>query len=599
MSKSVVILGGGIGGLSLAHFINSYNYSSEFRQQIKRKHGVSRLKIHLYESSPKFGGWMQTSFSPPISSLVCSSPTSGTNFSSSFEMGGGRGSDTFLYETGPHSIPLFRSKNLLEIISSIELCDRMTFSPPKLDRFILNNRHLNTPVNIIKRNIPSLIFPVLRDFFSVLHSTSKSSEFKSKELQSIGSRIYSLIRGDEISDMSIYSYFEQRIGTKMTDLMATALVSGIFAGDPNYLSMRSCFPELWERTYETGSGSLFRSFFNLNSETYYKKAKANHFIWTWLNENNLLSPSINHSTAFSFFGGMSELIERLSEHLERDIDLNLNHKVVSIQYNKFSKKFLVGVENSVGKIERIESDYLFSCIPSFSLSQILKQSPKDSFVPSTSIHRFDEEDERDFYEDLNQEKENDKREEISYNEKWKQELTEILDRIKFTNVSVVNLGYSGLPAPIPGFGYLVPSSESLPILGCIFHSNTFPQQNSRTDEQTRLTYMIGGSEINSPLKSNPSDQQIISYALEAAKRDLLIQQKPDFINFSYAKKCIPQYHVDYHLLLEQLEKNISHLGGRFQVGGQSFYGVGICSTVNRSKFLAQQFAKDLKTSRKS
>lgn len=48
--KSVAILGGGISGLSAAHYL----------LKSCRQNGVSLSKVYLIESKPRFGGWLQT-----------------------------------------------------------------------------------------------------------------------------------------------------------------------------------------------------------------------------------------------------------------------------------------------------------------------------------------------------------------------------------------------------------------------------------------------------------------------------------------------------------------------------------------------------------
>lgn len=49
-SRSVAILGGGISGLSTAHYLLSS----------AAKHGISIAKVYLIESQPRFGGWLKT-----------------------------------------------------------------------------------------------------------------------------------------------------------------------------------------------------------------------------------------------------------------------------------------------------------------------------------------------------------------------------------------------------------------------------------------------------------------------------------------------------------------------------------------------------------
>ncbi len=60
------------------------------------------------------------------------------------------------------------------------------------------------------------------------------------------------------NDESIADFARRRAGKEVADVFADALVTGIFAGDPELLSLRSCFPRIaaLERTY----GSVLKGF---------------------------------------------------------------------------------------------------------------------------------------------------------------------------------------------------------------------------------------------------------------------------------------------------------------------------------------------------
>lgn len=70
------------------------------------------------------------------------------------------------------------------------------------------------------------------------------------------------------------------------------------------------------------------------------------------------------------------------------------------------------------------------------------------------------------------------------------ELASELKNIQSTTVGVVNLEYEGSVVPIKGFGYLVPSSEPLQVLGIIFDSCAFPENDRRGRKTTRITVSI-------------------------------------------------------------------------------------------------------------
>ena len=65
-----------------------------------------------------------------------------------------------------------------------------------------------------------------------------------------------------------------------------------------------------------------------------------------------------------------------------------------------------------------------------------------------------------------------------------------LKNIHNTTVGVVNLEYEGSVVPVEGFGYLVPSSEPLPVLGIIFDSCAFPENDRRSGKTTRITVSL-------------------------------------------------------------------------------------------------------------
>jgi protoporphyrinogen oxidase len=57
----------------------------------------------------------------------------------------------------------------------------------------------------------------------------------------------------ETDDESIHDFFERRFGPSIANHFASALVHGIYAGDSRQLSMRSCFPALWDMEHRYGS----------------------------------------------------------------------------------------------------------------------------------------------------------------------------------------------------------------------------------------------------------------------------------------------------------------------------------------------------------
>lgn len=97
-------------------------------------------------------------------------------------------------------------------------------------------------------------------------------------------------------DESIHDFAARRIGAEAASIMVGSMVSGIFAGDARMLSLRACFPKMWE--LEREHGSLVRALIAT------RKTRS---------KDDAAGAPAGKLT--SFVGGMSDLTARLSERL--------------------------------------------------------------------------------------------------------------------------------------------------------------------------------------------------------------------------------------------------------------------------------------------
>lgn len=297
----------------------------------------------------------------------------------------------FLFEKGPRTFQLGRSPQLLQLIQELKL-EIITSAPQK--RYLYSNGRLRS----LGSFIPSLIPYLLREPF---------------------------ISSSTADDESIYDFAARRFSPKIAETFFDPLTLGIYGGDIRKLSVRSCFPALfnWERT----KGSVLRGLFSSP-----KKAKG----------------------LFTLPGGMQTLIHELQKQLP--IDIVLNCKVETIRQNEV-----------IAGGKTWQADRIFSALP----------LP----FPSKSL--------------------------------W-----------------IVNLAYEGDILPKKGYGYLVPTKEKESLLGAIFDSSIFPQQN--IGNETRLTAMLRAEE-KEPLKA----------ALQTLERHLGITAQPIYSSTFYAQNAIPQFEV--------------------------------------------------------
>jgi oxygen-dependent protoporphyrinogen oxidase len=113
-------------------------------------------------------------------------------------------------------------------------------------------------------------------------------------------------RPASLEDESVHSFFARRFGEEAALYGAGPMVSGVYAGDPHSLSIRSAFPRLWEA--EGAAGSVIRGLLRRKE----KKGKAR---------------------TLTFDGGLYTLIETLQSRLSErpGFQLELNAAVVAIE----------------------------------------------------------------------------------------------------------------------------------------------------------------------------------------------------------------------------------------------------------------------------
>ncbi len=230
-NKDVVIIGGGISGLSALHFI-------------KQRH--PGFDITLYESDTRLGG------------------TIGTDHI-----------DGYSFDWGPNGF-LDREPLTLKMCDEIGLTDSLEKANEQVNnRFILRKGKLRrVPMNP-KQFLAS-------DILSLPGKLRIAMELFSKR------------RPDGL-DETIYDFAKRHIGTEAADYLLQPMVSGIYGGMANRLSLKSCFPVM--REMEDEYGSLFKAMIARA-----KKAKAEG--------RKSGGPSGPAGWLTSFKGGLNGIIDR-------------------------------------------------------------------------------------------------------------------------------------------------------------------------------------------------------------------------------------------------------------------------------------------------
>lgn len=156
-------------------------------------------------------------------------------------------------------------------------------------------------------------------------------------------------KGDLSRDETLEEFACRRLGEEAFKRLIDPMATGIYAGDPSKLSLRSCFPKIYH--LEKEYGSLIRAMIKLQIAAKKRGKKG---------------PGAGPGgTLTSFDNGMSELVDALREKLSSSLRLGCEVKKVI----RDKKKWLI-----ITKDDEIEATHLVISCPAPQASKIFKDS---------------------------------------------------------------------------------------------------------------------------------------------------------------------------------------------------------------------------------
>jgi oxygen-dependent protoporphyrinogen oxidase len=164
-------------------------------------------------------------------------------------------------------------------------------------------------------------------------------------------------------------------------------------------------------------------------------------------------------------------------------------------------------------------------------------------------------------------------------------LAEALAAIPSVPVVVCHLGFdetelAGMPR---GFGFLIPRSEGLRLLGVLFASTIFP---GRAPEGKALfTCMLGGA--RTPESIDWPDARVRATALEDLRATMHLQAEPVFTRIHRHRRGIPQYTLGHLERLARVDAALARHPG-LHVGGSSYRGVSANDCIRNAVPLAER-----------
>lgn len=290
----IVIVGGGISGLSLAYYL------------LEQKPG---LDITVLESGDKAGGKIWTD---KVDGFLCEGGVNG-----------------FL-DNRPRTLELVGKLALTSLKSSDKARKRYIFSEKKL--------HLlpESPLSFFTSDLLSL-YGRLRVVYEMF------------------------VPGKKGNDETLADFARRRLGKEAYEKLIDPMASGIFAGDPEKMSLKSCFPRI--QALEAQYGSLIRALIKLQKEA--KKS------------GKKVGPGPG-GVLTSFYDGMETLVNGLTEYLGKR--LKTNSRVASI--DKKGDSYTVSLSDD----SSIEAEAVVVATPAHVASEIVKDLDKNACLALKEIY---------------------------------------------------------------------------------------------------------------------------------------------------------------------------------------------------------------------
>lgn len=339
-------------------------------------------------------------------------------------------------------------------------------------------------------------------------------------------------------DESVADFVRRRFGKRALTRMFDPLVSGVYAGDVEKLSINNTLSVFAEMEGEYGSvvkGMIKRVRQRRRQEKDQDPATKDELL---TNSKNPMA-----GTLLSFVGGMGELTASLAEKLGSVLKSETSVNRIESQNNGYS----LLIEHK-GAEQEVEHDIVIITAPPVAAAQMVNEMDA--------------------------------------------ELADTLGRIPSSSIAVVALGYEAedLGSELDGFGYLIPRAEGVRPLGVLWSSSIF--EHRANADQRLLTVMIGGA--HDPEAVTLSDEELTDLAVREIDSTVGINGKPAMRRIVRHQNGIPQYVIGHRERLSIIDKRMKDLR-QLYLAGNGYHGISTNDCIKHSYELVEKIVSELKS----
>ncbi len=368
--------------------------------------------------------------------------------------------DGYLVEHGPNSCML--TAPLAALVDALELTPLLRVAAPQAQRryIVRDGRPLVVPASP-----PAMLRSPL--FGTMAKLRVLAEPFISRRTTS--------------TDESVASFVRRRLGSEPLSWAVDPFVSGVYAGDPEQLSVRHAFPRL--AALEREHGSLIRGM--LAAARSRRGAGA------------MSGPASARATMVSFADGMATLPRSLADSVGH-ANILRRTGVVAIS-SPVRDRAQVVVEHDGARLT-LTADAVISTLPLHALSQLDLGRAAHAAVAR-------------------------------------------LATVPYPPVSSLALGFrrADVSHALDGFGVLVPSAERKRILGVLFSSTLF--EHRAPDDSVLLTCFMGGA--RQPEIGRMGTAELLTLVQPELASILGVTGAPTFVQHTVWPHAIPQYNLGH------------------------------------------------------
>ena len=167
------------------------------------------------------------------------------------------------------------------------------------------------------------------------------------------------------------------------------------------------------------------------------------------------------------------------------------------------------------------------------------------------------------------------------------EASERLDRIEYSPIAVIGLGYERLAHPLNGFGLLTTTSARKPIRGVLWDSSIFPDRAPPGKKSLRV--MIGGQRDTE--LSAGSEEALLALARRGVAETMGVTETPSATFVQRWSRGIPNYPVGHLANVDAIFERVRGLPG-LHLTANAYYGIGLNDCVSQARACAERATTD-------